>query len=172
MLASIMLTLHLRPPRVGDGQGLARTWIDAGHAYADRAGADIQVPEPDGLAAWLEAALVPPADDVCVFVADYNDEIVGFVLGSLVRPVPDAAKQLLRSLGQIRLVIDALAVQELYRRLGIGTRLMDAIEGWARARGATVAFVETFIESELSVPFYTERMHYRPQTLRFRKMLT
>ena len=60
MLASIMLTLHLRPPRVGDGQGLARTWIDAGHAYADRAGADIQVPEPDGLAAWLEAALVRP----------------------------------------------------------------------------------------------------------------
>ena len=44
--------------------------------------------------------------------------------------------------------------------------------GWARASGVTVAFVETFIESELSVPFYTERMHYRPQTLRFRKMLT
>ena len=170
--SSVMLTTTLRPPRAGDGPGLARTWIDAGRAYADRAGADVQVPEPDGLAAWFERLLLSPGDDVCVLVAERDEEVAGFVLGSLARPVPDAAKQLLRSLGQIRLVVDALAVQEEYRRLGIGTQLMDAIERWAREHGATVAFVATYIESELSVPFYTERMHYRPPTLRFRKVLT
>jgi hypothetical protein len=37
---------------------------------------------------------------------------------------------------------------------------MEAVEEWARSRGAVIALVDTYIKSPLSMPFYEQRMGY------------
>jgi GNAT superfamily N-acetyltransferase len=51
-------------------------------------------------------------------------------------------------------------VQETYRGHGIGTRLVEAAERWARGQGATEVRVETWEFVEGPLAFY-ERMGYR-----------
>ncbi len=75
----------------------------------------------------------------------------------------------MRELSQTRVVIDILVIQAAYRRQGIGTRLMEAVEEWARGKEANVMLIDTYIESELSVPFYERRMGYNRRAVRFRK---
>jgi hypothetical protein len=49
-----MSEVILRQARPGDGEGLARIWIE-GAAHSARLAPDaFQVPQLDGLAAWLE----------------------------------------------------------------------------------------------------------------------
>ena len=55
---------------------------------------------------------------------------------------------------------------------GVGTRLMEVAEAWARGRGAVLATVDTYVGSHLSVPFYLNRMRYDIQSLRFLKRLS
>jgi hypothetical protein len=61
-------------------------------------------------------------------------------------------------LGEVRVDVDGLGVVQAYRRLGVGTRVMGAIERWARARGAVWAMLDTYAASPLSVPFYDRGM--------------
>jgi GNAT superfamily N-acetyltransferase len=109
------------------------------------------------------------SEDVYALVAEKDRQVVGFITAAIERPVENAAGQLLRDSGRVRVVIHALVVQEAHRRQGIGTRLMEAVEEWARSRGAVIALVDTYIESPLSVPFYEQRMGYSRRALRFRK---
>jgi hypothetical protein len=46
---------------------------------------------------------------------------------------------------------------------------MEAVEEWARSRGAVIGLLDTYIESPLSVPFYEQGMGYSRRALRFRK---
>jgi GNAT superfamily N-acetyltransferase len=50
--------------------------------------------------------------------------------------------------------VDVLAVAEPFRRRGVGRRLMDETETWARGRGAVMVALDTWVDSPLSVPFY------------------
>ncbi len=102
-------------------------------------------------------------------VAEGDDQVVGFAVAVLQHPSPAAAKNFVRELSQTRVVVDILVVQTAYRRHGIGTRLMEAVEEWARAKEASVMLIDTYIESELSVPFYERRMGYKRRAVRFRK---
>jgi len=70
---------------------------------------------------------------------------------------------------QTRVLVDILVVQTAYRRHGIGTHLMEAVEEWARAKEASALLIDTYIESGLSVPFYERRMGYKRRAVRFRK---
>ena len=79
--------------------------------------------------------------------------------------------QLLRSLGETRLFVSALAVERAYQRRGVATRLMEAVEQWGRERGATLVSLDTWIDSEQSVPFYERRMGYRRASIIFEKVL-
>jgi ribosomal protein S18 acetylase RimI-like enzyme len=74
-------------------------------------------------------------------------------------------------LARHRLIIGALAVCVASRRSGIGTALMMAVEEAGRARGAAVAVLDTNLLSDLSVPFYEDRMGYRRRAVIFRKAL-
>jgi GNAT superfamily N-acetyltransferase len=87
------------------------------------------------------------------------------------RPMPDAGRQLVREVGQLRVFVNALAVQAAYRRRGVGTRLLEAVEGWGRQQGATLISLDTFIDSPLSVPFYQRRMGYQRRAIIFQKRL-
>lgn len=60
----------------------------------------------------------------------------------------------MRELGEVRVFVDHLGVDARFRRRGVGTELMGAVERWARSHGATSVGLDTYVESPLSVPFY------------------
>lgn len=147
----------LRAPRAGDGEGLARCWLDAGTYYAAVNPDLFQIPEADGreLEEW---ALSKMSEDTFVVVVEGDNEVIGFAVAMLHHPSPAAAKNFVRELSQTRAFVDILVVQTAYRRRGVGTRLMEAVEEWARGKGASVMLIDTYIDSELSVPCYERRM--------------
>ena len=162
------MNVFLRTPHAGDGDGLARCWLDAGTYYAAVNPDLFQVPEADSreLEEWL---LHKTSEDTFVVVAEGDDQVVGFAVAVLQHPSPAAAKNFVRELSQTRVVVDILVVQTAYRRHGIGTHLMEAVEEWARAKEASALLIDTYIESGLSVPFYERRMGYKRRAVRFRK---
>jgi GNAT superfamily N-acetyltransferase len=162
----------LRPAQPGDGNDLARGWIETGKYYAALDPQAYQVPEPDGLAAWFETLLGKPRSKEMIWlVAEVDGRVVGDVVARLEPPVEDAPRQLLRDLGWVRLRVDALAVAEAYRRRGVGARLLRAVEEWGRAKGAVRSVLTTYGASPLSVPFYEQGMGYRRRSIVFEKRL-
>jgi GNAT superfamily N-acetyltransferase len=160
-----MADVILRAPRAGDGDGLARSWLDAGADYVTLNPDLFQIPQADGLAQRLDEWLLNIAsEDAHALVAEKDEQVVGFITAAVERPVENAAGQLLRDLGRVRVVIHALVVQEAHRWQGIGTRLMEAAEEW-------IVLLDTYVGSPLSVPFYEQRMGYSRRALRFRKTL-
>jgi GNAT superfamily N-acetyltransferase len=167
-----MEEIVLRPAQPGDGDDLARGWIETGEYYAGLDPQGYQVPEAEGLAAWFETLLGRPRSEERIWlVAETDGRVVGSVEARLERPVDTAPRQLLRHLGELRVVVDALGVEEPYRRRGVATRLMQAVEGWAREKGATLVWLETDLASPLSMPFYERRMAYQKRAVIFQKRL-
>jgi GNAT superfamily N-acetyltransferase len=162
----------VRSARPGDGADLARGWLDGCRYYAALDPGRFQVPEDAGLAEWFEELLARPAsEDQIWLVAEVDGVVVGNVAAELHRPVDTAARQLLRFLGETRLFVSALGVEAAYQRHGVATRLMEAAEQWGRDRGAVFVSLDTWIHSELSVPFYERRMGYQRASIVFEKRL-
>jgi GNAT superfamily N-acetyltransferase len=162
----------VRPAQPGDGTALAQSWLDACSYYAALDPDLFQVPANQGLVAWVEERLArrrPP--DTIWLVAEVDGQAVGDIHARLDRPMPDAGRQLVQEVGQLRVFVNALAVQAAYRRRGVGTRLLEAVEGWGRQQGATLISLDTFIDSPLSVPFYERRMGYQRRAIIFQKRL-
>jgi GNAT superfamily N-acetyltransferase len=167
-----MESLVVRPARPVDAADLARNWIDVARHYAELDGDAFQVPPVDGLAGWFEELLGRPrSEDAVWLVAEVDGRVVGDVSARLERPTEDAERQLLRDLGRVRLYVDALGVEEAYRRRGVGARLMGAVEEWGRAKGAVRAVLTTYHASPLSVPFYEQGMGYRRRSIVYEKRL-
>jgi GNAT superfamily N-acetyltransferase len=162
----------VRSVRRGDGPGCARAWLDAGRHYAVIIPDIIQEPAADGLAEWFEGLIAAPrSDDERWLVAVDGLDVVGSIGATLRRPHPQARWQIQRDLSTTRLSIDVLVVAETHRRRGVGTLLMAAAEEWGRQQGATVAVTDTNLRSEMSVPFYEQRMGYARQAVILRKPL-
>jgi [ribosomal protein S18]-alanine N-acetyltransferase len=53
--------------------------------------------------------------------------------------------------------IITIDVAEPHRRAGVGTRLMDAVETWAEARGLRLIYLETADDNRGAQIFYTAR---------------
>jgi GNAT superfamily N-acetyltransferase len=167
-----MGAIVVRPARPGDGDGMARAWLDAGRDYQAIDPARFQVPAADGLAEWFEAELRALSQDWAIsLVAEVDGRVVGFLQARLHPPLPGARRQLLRDLGRTRLEVDALGVQAPWRRRGVGTAMLRAVEGWGHAQGATLVVLDTFLASPMSVPFYERRMGYQRRSVRFEKRL-
>jgi GNAT superfamily N-acetyltransferase len=167
-----MDAIVVRPARPGDGAGLAQSWLDAGSYYAALAPELFQLPASQGLVEWVEERLARPRpSDTIWLVAEVAGQAVGDIHAQLQRPMQDAGRQLVREVGQLRVFVNALAVQATYRRRGVGTRLLEAVEAWGRQQGATLISLDTFIESPLSVPFYELRMGYQRRAIIFQKRL-
>jgi GNAT superfamily N-acetyltransferase len=162
----------VRPAQPGDGRDLARGYLQSCRYYAQLDPEAFQVPTTDGLIEWMEASLQRPrSQDNLWLVAEVDGRVVGNVEARLERPVADAARQRLRELGQVRVWVNLLDVDESCRRRGVATRLMHEVEQWGRANGATLVALDTYVGSPLSVPFYEERMGYRRQAVIYRKAL-
>ena len=171
-----MADVLIRDARVGDGEGMTTCWLDLGRYVAALSPEHFRVPDVDGQAAEFDEATarrIRQADaDKCMFVAETDSRVVGFVGARVAQPMDTAPRQGMRELSQVRVEITVLAVAEAYRRQGVGTRLVEAAEEWARGRGAVLATVATYVGSYLSVPFYLNRMRYDIQSLRFLKRLS
>jgi GNAT superfamily N-acetyltransferase len=167
-----MESLVVRPARPGDARDLVGNWLDTARHYVELDADAFQVPAADGLVEWFEELLQRPrSEDAVWLVAEVDGRVVGDVAARLERPVEDADHQLLRDLGRVRLAVDALGVQEAYRRRGVGASLMHAVEDWGRAKGAVRSVLTTHHASPLSVPFYEQGMGYARRSIVFEKRL-
>jgi GNAT superfamily N-acetyltransferase len=84
-------------------------------------------------------------------------------------PVDDAAIQPQRDVGLRRVYVNYLAVQAAFQSRGIGGCLMDAVERWARDRGADLIVTDTNLR-EQAVRFY-EKQGFTRQAVILRKRL-
>ena len=167
-----MESLVVRPAQPSNAADLARNWIDAAKHYAELDADAFQVPAADGLVAWFEELLQRPrSEDAVWLVAEVDGRVVGDVAARLERPTEDAARQLLRDLGRMRLYVDALGVEQAYRRRGVGARLMHAVEEWGRDKGAVRSLLTTYHASPLSMPLYEQGMGYERRSIIFEKRL-
>jgi GNAT superfamily N-acetyltransferase len=155
-----------------DAPRLAEAWIEFGRYYAALDPNLFRVPDEEGLEGWIRTALDgPPDEDRSWLVADVDGTIQGYVQAEISRPGPDGRWELLADLAQAVLRVMALFVFEEGRRAGIATELMRAVESWAKERGATRAFLNTYAASPSAVPFYEQGMGYLPNITGYWKQL-
>jgi GNAT superfamily N-acetyltransferase len=167
-----MEAIVVRPARASDAADLARNWIEVAGHFVELDPEASQVPSTDGLVEFFEELLGRSrSEDSVWLVAEVGGQVVGDISARLERPAEDAERQVVRYLGEARVYVDALGVAEAYRRQGVGTRLMDAIERWGRDHGAVRVMLDTHARSPLSVPFYERRMGYRRRSIVFEKRL-
>jgi GNAT superfamily N-acetyltransferase len=162
------MSVTIRPPRPGDGPGMARVWLSAGAYYADLDPAHFQRPSAEGLAESFEAGLGPKGEDARQLVAELDGEVAGWVTARIEHPAAGAAYQFVRESGWTRLFVDALVVDQALWRHGIGTALLKAAESWGRDGGADVVRLNTYAEGPVAVPFY-ERHGYLRRSILFQK---
>jgi GNAT superfamily N-acetyltransferase len=103
-------------------------------------------------------------------VAEIGGKVVGYLEARLEEPLASARYQTDPTLGERRLFINALLTARAYWRRGVGSALVAAAEEWGRERGATLAVMETYAESPVSVPFWQGR-GYRTHAVIMRKRL-
>lgn len=162
----------IRAARPGDGAGLARIWLENAGYYVERFPEDFRMPDEDGLTEWLEGLLGREhSEETLWLVAEVDDEVAGYVFAVLHPPDEDARFQMLPDREVTRLWIEALGTANAHQRRGVATRLVAAAEEWGSSRGAVVVGAETYLESEVSVPFWERRMGYRRRSGRFTKRL-
>ena len=167
-----MEPIFIRAARASGAVDLARNWIEVAQHYVELDPQTFRVPSTDGLVEFLEESLKRPrSEDLVWFVAEVDGQVIGEVSARPERPAEDAERQLLRYLGEVRIYVDALGVAQAHRRRGVGTRLMRAVERWARERGAVCVMLDTYAASPLSVPFYERGMGYRRRSIVFEKRL-
>jgi GNAT superfamily N-acetyltransferase len=165
-------SFNIRVPQAGDGEGLARTWLNAAKYYVELNAELFQMPDANGLVQWCEDWIIAqPSENNFLRVAEYDHQVIGFISATLHLPLTDGHRQFVRDVNVTRLMIDALVVQQAYWRRGVGRRLMKVAETWGKSRGASVALLDTYIASPVSVSFYEQRMGYQRRAVHFRKIL-
>jgi len=163
--------VHVRRVRPGDGPGCAQAWLDAARYYTDLDPDSFQVPDESGLTEWFEQQNARSNPGIATLVATVGSEVAGFAVAEFQAPMADAHRQMVKAAGQSRVYVNALVVAEQFRRAGVGTALMEAVERWALDRGAELVSLDTNLRSPLSVPFYEDRMRYARHAVIFRKLL-
>lgn len=162
----------IRAARPEDARGLARLWAEFGAYYERLDPVQFQTPSPDGLVEWFEDDLTRErSPDELWLIAARGSDLVGYARAQILRPSEDAGRHILKTVGVTTVKTDSLMVTDAERRQGTATALMQRVERWGIERGATEAFVISHAHSPTSVPFYEERMGYRPQTTGYWKPL-
>ena len=166
-----MSDVRVRAARLGDGAGCARVWLDAARYYAALDPESFQVPSEVGLADWFDQIHARSGPDQLRLVATVGQDVAGLLSAVLHPASADAHRAMMRVQGFPSVYVGALAVAERYRRIGIGTALMEEVERWGRERGAALVSLDTNLRSPLSVPFYEQRMGYLRHAVIFQKSL-
>lgn len=145
----------IRPARAADLDGLvaSSSALFAEDAGTRDPGVDITWPREHGREVFA-AGLDDPAR--LLLVADRDGEVVGHLTGRVadgtdVRPARVAE-------------LMSLYVRAAHRRERLGSRLVEAFRGWARAEGATLAEVSAYAANGDAIRFY-EREGFAPKTV-------
>jgi GNAT superfamily N-acetyltransferase len=167
-----MVDVSLRIAEPGDANALADLWIEFGRYYAELDPVQYREPERDGLVDWFRDRLTQAwGDDYTWLAAERAGRVVGAIQARILRPSEDVLWQLVREVEHVVLKIDSLIVTGTERRTGVGRLLMQAVEVWGAARGASEAVVISADDSPTSVPFYEEGLGYQRKTIGFWKSL-
>ncbi|HJP65765.1 MAG TPA: GNAT family N-acetyltransferase [Actinomycetota bacterium] len=162
----------VRPAEPGDGEEMARIWVETGRYYAGLNADLFQIPSEEGLAQDFEAeAASVDESHGALLVAELDGRLTGYIGVRLVDPVQSPATQLVRYVGEAHTVVDLLVVEPASWRQGVGGLLLHSAEAWGKERGATLVRLETYVDSPVSVPFYEKRMGYQRRALIFEKQL-
>jgi GNAT superfamily N-acetyltransferase len=162
----------IRPPRAEDGPGLVRAAADLAAQYAELEPERFAVPDEAAQLAHFHEEVAQPREDTALWlVAEVDGDAVGEAFAELVEPSPTAAIQPQRDLGRRRVHLDYLAVQAPFRSRGVGGRLLDAVEGWAREHGAELVTADTNLRSNVGAIEFYERHGYERQAVVLRKPL-
>jgi GNAT superfamily N-acetyltransferase len=150
----------IRPARLDDRESLCRLY----HAFHEFhvfgvPGRLVGLGEPpddcEGTELYRTLGEIIEDDGAALFVAEAADGLLGFAEVYVREDAPAPLRQSYRY-G----LLQSLMVEEGVRQQGIGTRLLEAAEGWARDHGAREMRVETWEFAGGPRPFY-ERRHYR-----------
>jgi GNAT superfamily N-acetyltransferase len=114
-----------------------------------------------GYAAFLASRLDSPDD--CIFVAERDGSIVGYVFAAL---EPMSWKELRGPAG----FIHDVAVAEEERRQGVATMLIEAAAGWLRERGAPRVILWTAAPNEAARALF-RRVGFRETMIEMTKEL-
>jgi len=162
----------IRAPKVEDAEGLAQAARDLGEQYAMREPERFHVPDAQMQVEWFREAVRKPAPENSVWlVAEVAGVVVGDAQAVLSEPASTAAIQPQLDVGRKRVYLNWLAVQERYRSRGVGGRLLDAIEIWARENGAELIVTDTNLRSNVGAVEFYERHGYERQAVILRKRL-
>ena len=166
------MAVEVRAAQPGDGAALARVWLDNARYYVDLFPDDFRMPDEAGLGEWFEVRLAQPRSESEVhLVAVVDGSVRAFAYARLTDPAEHATRQMLADYPYRRAHVEALGTAEAFQRRGLATALVEAVEAWAREKGARAISAETYLESPVSIPFWEQRMGYRRRSVKLTKRL-
>ena len=166
------MRVEVRAAQPGDGAGLARVWLENARYYVRLFPDDFQMPEEVGLAESYEARLAGPAGPSELrLVAVVDGAVAAYVSARLTEPDEGATREMLSDRPYRRVHVETLGTAEAFQRQGLATKLVEAVEEWARAHGARVITAGTYLDSPVAIPFWERRMGYRRRSVILAKRL-
>ena len=104
-------------------------------------------------------------EEAAVFIAEVANEITGFIL-AFVRETPPIPVFIPARI----VLISDIAVRTKFRRLGIGSQLMDRVCSWAESKGAIAIELNVYAFNQDAIEFY-KSIDFEIISLRMRKSL-
>jgi GNAT superfamily N-acetyltransferase len=162
----------VREFRRGDGEALLRMSQENARYHTQLAPDYFKVPDAEGFVDFIEGDEEwRSAPENLALVAEVDGEVAGYLEASVQPPLDSARWQGQRDVAETRLFINFVGTLDAFKRKGVATRLVEEAEAWGSSKGATVALCDTYIDSELSVPFWEQRMGYARRSIHLRKPL-
>ena len=104
-------------------------------------------------------------ENVALFVVEVGENLVGFV-HAIIRDTPAISVFVPRRYA----IVDGIVVKSEFQNHGIGRILMDKMQEWASARGATSIELNVYEFNETAISFY-ERLGYQTFSRKMSKEL-
>lgn len=144
-----MRSIEIRRIRAAEWESLRdlrlRALADAPEAFLTTLGQAQRWSEEE----WQEAARRGTSGDRwCTFVADDDGRLVGMATGHF----PDELHQVLDDPTLVSLI--QMWVEPAARRAGLGTRLVQAVLGWAAERGSAITRLGVNVADPGAIAFY------------------
>jgi ribosomal protein S18 acetylase RimI-like enzyme len=139
-----------------DADAIARIFIESAEYHADLDPERYSVPAVETISARYRKDLQHPPDadgKAITLVAELGNEIVGF-LDARLDQSPDPMHRKL-----IYCHVAEIAVSRRHQRQGIGERLLQAAEKWARQQGAQFASLEYHVANTGAGVFYLQQKY-------------
>ena len=102
-------------------------------------------------------------ENVALFVSEVGEKLVGFV-HAIVKDTPDFPVFVPRRYA----VVDSIVVKSGFQNHGTGKILMDKMQAWAIAKGATSIELNVYEFNETAISFY-ERLGYQTSSRKMSK---